>query len=179
MFFSLIFFLTLTAPAQNTRYQTYTAVMKIMATKDGQQYEWENKNISVVLDYKNGDFTCRLMNTDFYDAAHPQNFVSDTLEDKLEYTLSGIFPVFDIIHQKTINQDYKVELQLTSQELMLNYTILFDMTIMRPNPSGDGNYRAFRMEGKIYNHKAHIPAFRGFDDEITMRLAFNGYAIMN
>jgi len=179
IFFSLILFITLTAPAQTTRYQTYTAVMKIIATKDGQQLEWENKNISVLLDYTNGDFTCRLMNTDFYDAAHPQNFVHDTIQDQLEYTLTGIFPVRDIINQKTINQDYKVELQLISQELMLNYTILFDMIIMRPDSSGDGNYRVFRMEGTIYNHEARIPVFAGFDDKIIMRLAFNGYAIMN
>ena len=179
IFILLISFFTSMAPAQTTRYQTYTAVMKIIATKNGQQFEWENKNISVVLDYKNGNFTCRLVNTDFYDAAHPENFVSDTIHDQLEYTLSGIFPVREIINQKNINRDYKVELQLTNPELMLNYTILFDMHIMRPSSSGDGNYRVFRMEGKIYNDKADIPAFSGFDDEITLRLAFNGYAVMN
>ncbi len=177
IFFSLILFFTLTAPAQTSRYQTYTAVMKITATKNGQQYEWENKNITVVLDYKNGDFICRLKNTDFYDLANPQNFVSDSIQDQLEFTLTGIFPVREIINQKTINQNYKVELQLANQELMLNYTILFNMTIMRPNASGDGNYRVFQMEGKIYNDDAGLPAFRNFDNEITIRIGFNGYAV--
>ncbi|NOX85221.1 MAG: hypothetical protein GXO86_04535 [Chlorobi bacterium] len=177
LFLLLISFLTSAVTAQSTRYQTYSAIMKITATKNGQQYEWENKNITVVLDYKTGNFTCRLQNTDFYDPANPQNFVSDSIQDRLEFSLTGIFPVREIINQKTINQNYKVELQLSNQELMLNYTILFDMTIMRPNPSGDGNYRVFQMEGTIYNDEAGLPAFRNFDNEITVRLAFNGYAV--
>lgn len=179
IFLLLISFAFATAPAQTVRYQTYTAVMKISATKDGQQFQWENKKISVVLDYKTGNFTCRLKNTDFYDPRHPQNFETDTVLNQLEYTLSGIFPIRDIIHQQTIRQDYKVELQLTNQELMLNQTILFDMNIMRPNPSGGGNYRVFTMEGKLNNAETGLPAFRKFDDEITIRLGFNGYAVSN
>lgn len=175
----LISFAFTTSPAQTIRYQTYTAVMKITATKDGQQYQWENKKISVVLDYKTGEFTCRLKNTDFYDPDNPQNFATNTALNQLDYTLSGIFPIRHIIHQQTIRQDYKVELQLSNQELMLNQTILFDMSIMRPNPSGDGNYRVFSLEGTMNNAEADLPAFRKFNDEITIRLEFNGYAVVN
>jgi len=181
LIFLLLFSIAFTtAAAQTTRYQTYTAVMKITATKDGQQYQWENKRISVVLDYKTGNFTCRLKNTDFYDPGHPQNFFeTDTVLNQLEYTLSGIFPIRNIINQQTIRQDYKVELQLTNQELMLNQTILFDMSILRPNPSGDGNYRVFTLEGKMNNAETELPAFRKFDDGINIRLGFNGYAVSN
>lgn len=162
-----------------TRYQTYTAVMKIAATKDGQQYEWENKNITVVLNYQTGEFTSRIKNHDFYDPTKPQNFNSDSIQDQIEYTLNGVFPIREIINQQTISQNYQVELHLNNEESMSHHTLLFNMAVMRPGSGGSGNYRVFTLEGTLYNDETNLPAFKGFDNEITIRLSFNGYAVTN
>jgi len=162
-----------------TRYQTYTAVMKIAATKDGKQYEWENKNITVVLNYQTGEFTSRLTNHDFYDPAEGRVFVNDSVSEKKEYTLNGVFPIRDIINQQTISQNYQVELHLNNEESMSHHTLLFNMTVMRPGSGGSGNYRVFTLVGTLYNDETNLPAFKGFDNEITIRLGFNGYAVTN
>lgn len=162
--------------AQQAQYQTYTAVMKIIAFKDGEQFQWENKNISVRLDYKIGDFITRLTNLDFVNADADRSQISDTiLQQELEYTLKGIFPVRDIINQKQINQNYTVELLLNNDELRLREPILFNMRITRPSQGENATYRVFSLQGKLYNNLLNLPAFEGFDDEIEIWLAFNGY----
>lgn len=166
--------LILSAFPQQTQYQTYTSVLKISASKEGEIFQWENKNITVRLDYKTGDFITRLKNIDFQYSEQPVQSISDTTSRELEYTFTGNFPIHDILNQKQINQNYTVELQLNNDELSLRKTILFDMTITRPS-SGEGSYRVFSLHGKLYNDQLQLPAFEGFDDEIEIWLAFNGY----
>lgn len=170
----LALFSALPAFVQQTQYQTYTSVLKINASKDGETYQWENKNISVRLDYKTGDFITRLRNTDFRQNQQSFTQVVDSVDQELEYTFKGTFPINDILNQKQINQNYTVELELNNNELSIRETLLFDMTITRPS-SGDGNYRVFSLHGKMYNDQLQFPAFEGFDDEIEIWLAFNGF----
>jgi len=174
LFVIIALFCTFPLAAQQPQYQTYTSVMKISASKDGETYQWENKNITVRLDYKIGEFISRLKNHDFEQTGSEAFVIADSTEQELEYTLKGIFPANDIINQKQINQNYTVELMLNNDELRLREPILFDMTITRPS-SGEGNYRVFSLHGKMYNYKLNLPAFEGFDDEIEIWLAFNGF----
>lgn len=167
-------FCNLSLTAQQPQYQTYTAIMKIGAVKEGEHFRWENKNITVRLDYKIGEFISRLKNHDFQNTETLTSTIVDSTEQELEYTLKGVFPIYDIINQKQINQIYTVELQLNNDELSLREAILFDMTITRPS-SGEGNYRVFSLHGKLHNDKLNLPAFDGFDDEIEIWLVFNGF----
>lgn len=167
-------FCSLPAFMQQTQYQTYTSVLKISASKDGETYQWENKNISVRLDYKTGDFITRLRNTDFHQNQQPLQQAIDSVDQELEYTFKGTFPINDILNQKQINQNYTVELELNNNDLSIRETLLFDMTITRPS-SGEGDYRVFSLHGKLYNNQLQLPAFEGFDDDIEIWLAFNGF----
>lgn len=170
--FILLF--TITLFAQQRQYQTYTAILKITATKEGEKLNWKNKNILVRLDYKIGEFFTRLRNVDFENTDQFNQPVSDTVIQEMEYTFKGILPIRDIINQKQIKQQYTVELMLNNEELSLREPILFDMTITRPS-SGEGNYRVFSLHGKLYNDQLQLPAFEGYDDEIEIWLAFNGF----
>lgn len=170
--FLLLF--TITLVAQQPQYQTYTAILKIVATKDGEQLKWENKNILVRLDYKIGEFITRLKNVDFQNSDQFNQPAADSTIQEMEYTFKGIFPIRDIINQKQIKQQYTVELLLNNEELSIREPVLFDMTITRPS-SGEGNYRVFSLRGKLYNDQLQLPAFEGFDDEIEIWLAFNGF----
>jgi len=174
LFVIIALFCTLYLAAQQPQYQTYTSVMKISASKDGETYKWENKNITVRLDYKIGEFISRLKNIDFQYTDQFAQSIADTSEQELEYTFKGVFPINDILNQKQINQNYTVELQLNNDELSLRESILFDMVITRPS-SGEGNYRVFSLHGKLHNDKLNLPAFEGFDDEIEIWLVFNGF----
>ena len=167
-------FSTLPAFMQQTQYQTYTSVMKISASKGGETYQWENKNISVRLDYKTGHFITRLRNTDFHQNQQSFQQLTDSVKQELEYTFKGTFPINDILNQKQINQNYTVELELNNNDLSIRETLLFNMTITRPS-SGGSDYRVFSLHGKLYNDQLQLPAFEGFDDEIEIWLAFNGF----
>jgi len=170
--FAILFSTTLFS--QQRQYQTYSAILKIAATKDGEQFTWENKNILVRLDYKIGEFITRLKNIDFKNSDQINQLNADTTTLELEYTFKGIFPIRDIINQKQINQHYTQELILNNEDLGIRAPVLFDMTVTRPG-SGEGNYRVFSLQGKLYNDQLQIPAFEGFDDEIEIWLAFNGF----
>ena len=172
---AIIVFAVNTGLAQETRYQTFTAALKINAFKEGENFQWENKNITTFLDYRNGDFITRLKNTDFYSTVHPEFHQQKDGGAELEYLFKGIFPITDIINQKSINQTYPVELQLICEELGLDKTIAFQMTITRPG-SGSKNYRIFSLQGKLYNDELQLPAFEGFDNEIDIWIVFNAYS---
>jgi len=161
--------------AQETRYQTFKAALKINAFKEGENYQWENKDITTLLDYRNGDFIVRLKNTDFHSTVHPEFHETPLEEEEWEYLFKGILPITDIINQLNISQTYPVELQLICEELRLEETIAFQMTITRPG-SGSTNYRIFSFQGKLYNDELQLPAFEGFDNEIEVRIIFNAYS---
>lgn len=157
------------------RYQTYQSKMKIIAIKQGQEYQWENKNITVLLDYQNGDFLVKLRNSDFLMNALDSPDTSE-IQDITEYQLRGIFPIRAIINQKQINQHYNVELQLVNDERDINNTLRFDLEVTNPGTTR-ANYRIFILQGILYNNEVHIPAFAGFDNDITIRIGFNGYFV--
>lgn len=171
---TLLFFITATLFAQVPQYQTYTAELKLSASKDGETFQWENKNITVRLDYKNGEFISRLTNYDFRATEFDEPNIADSTYE-YEYTFKGIFPIRDIINQKNISQNYTVELQLNNDELYIRETILFDMTITRPSSTSRGSYRVFSLHGKLYNNQLQLPALEGFDDEVDIWMLFNGF----
>jgi hypothetical protein len=169
--------LNINAIKAQSRFQTYSSIMKIVATSNNQNYEWENDDITVMLNYKTGEFQASLKNTDFIDYNHPQNFINDTSLLQINYTLKGIFPIRELINQQTESQLYKIELQLINEELNYHRTFLFDMTVTFPNPSGNSNYRVFILETSFYNSEYNLPAFKKFDGEINIKFAFNGYIV--
>ena len=170
------FFLLLqSAPAQQTRYQTNKAALKISAFKNGENYQWENKEILVFLDYRTGNFVTRLKNTDFRSTVHPEFHVLPPAEEETEYLFKGILPINDIINQKSINQTYPIELQIVNEALGLDETLSMQMTITRPG-SGAANYRVFSLAGKMYNDQLQLPAFLGFDNEIEIWIVFNAFS---
>ncbi|MCF6171190.1 MAG: hypothetical protein L3J66_09460 [Bacteroidales bacterium] len=160
---------------QEVRYQTYKAQLKISAFKDGENYQWENKNITVVLDYRTGDFITRLKNTDMLSTVQPGFNQQDSVPDELEYVFKGIFPVTEIIDQRSISRTYPVELQLTCDYLGLDETLGFEMSITRPG-TNSGNYRVFSLHGKMYNDQLRLPAFAGFDNEIDLWILFSAFS---
>jgi len=160
--------------AQQPNYKTYTSVIKLIAFQGNENYQWENKDNTVVLDYKNGDFIVRLKNKDFYNPLHPQPADPELEEEEREFVIQGILPIRDIINQKSINQKYNVELQLICDDLWLNETINFVMTITRPGTSSQ-NYRIFSLHGILYNDQLKLPFFEGFNNEIEMIIGFNGF----
>lgn len=177
LFAVVLLFISLSIFAQQAQYQTYTAVLKMSATKDGEQFQWENKNITVRLDYKTGEFISRLKNHDFHNSGDEfsTTSIADSTEQELEYTFKGVFPIRDIINQKQISQKYTVELQLDNYELSIRETILFNMSITRPSSGEGGNYRVFNLQGKLYNNQLNFPSLKGFDDEIEVWIIFNGF----
>lgn len=162
--------------AQQTRYQTNKAALKINAFKEGENYQWENKNITVLLDYRNGDFISRLKNTDFYSTVQPEIHEQTPEGEELEYVFKGILPITEIINQKSISQVYPVELQLICEALGLDETIGFQMTITRPGSGSSQNYRIFSLQGKLFNEELQFPAFAGFDNEIELWINFNAFS---
>jgi hypothetical protein len=159
-----------------SRFQTYQSVMKISAFKNGENQQWENKNVRVVLDYQSGEFTVKLDNRDFYQNQTNLPVVPDSMNRDLEYTFKGILPIREIINQKQIKQNYVFEAQLINYDLSLNNPVKFDVNVTNPGTS-QNNYRIFMMHGKLYNDELHLPAFEGFDNEIEIWLGFNGYMV--
>jgi hypothetical protein len=161
--------------AQETRYQTNKAALKISAFKGDENFQWENKDITAYLDYRNGDFIVRLKNTDFRSTVHPEFHQQASDGEEMEYVFKGILPIREIINQKNINQTYPVELQIICEELDIDQTLGFQLTITRPG-SGSANYRIFSFQGKMYNEQLKLPAFEGFDDEIEIWIVFNAFS---
>jgi hypothetical protein len=173
---SVLFFLSVTIVlAQQSKYITYSSLMKIKAKKNGEPVEWENKNVSVNFDYKTGEFITYLTNTDFVNPDADKNMVKEDVAPRRQLTLEGTLPISDIIGQQQANQNYKVELQLTSEELNLSETILFDMLITKPESGESKSNRFFTLNGILYNDQTNFPAFAGYDNEIQVWLIFSGF----
>lgn len=165
-------------PAQQLHYQTNKAALKISAFKDGENFQWENKDITVFLDYRNGDFITRLKNSDFRSTVHPEYHEKPLAEEEIEYTFKGILPITEMINQKSINQTYPLELQLICDALNVDQTLGFLVTVTRPG-TGAANYRIFSFSGKLYNDDLQLPAFGGFDNTIEIWIVFNAFSNTN
>jgi hypothetical protein len=170
----LILFSTTILLAQQTQFITHNSLMKIKASKNGEPDEWENKNVSVNFDYKTGEFITHLTNTDFVKPDTDINMSKDSDAPSRQLTLGGTLPISEIINQRQANQNYKVELQLTVDDLNITETILFDMLITRPESGESKSYRMFTLNGILYNDKTNLPAFAGYDNEIQIWLLFSG-----
>ena len=88
--------------------------------------------------------------------------------------LVGIMPIDQIINQKIINQEYDIELQLINNDISLSEVLNFKMNIMLPN-QGPDNYRVFTLTGTLYNDVLNLKAFKGYDNEVEIRLMFNAF----
>lgn len=175
-YFLFISFITcnLLSYGQAPKYQTYSANLLIIATKGGENYQWQNKNITVTLNYKTGNFKAIIHNSDFYNKETDIRVNEDSISDNSEFMLIGIMPIDQIINQKIINQEYDIELQLINNDISLSEMLNFKMNIMRPN-QGPDNYRVFTLTGTLYNDTLNLPAFKGYDNEVVIQLMFNAF----
>ncbi len=167
--FALIFVFSFTF-SQESHYQTIKAALKVTATKDGRQFNWENKNLAIRLDYKTGNFIARINSNDFTGPEAGKDNTEPDADVERNYVFKGILPVRQLINQKSITQGHTVEMQLICDELMLNEAVQFQMSVTRP---GAGNYRIFTLSGKLYNDEVNIPAFKDYDNEINLFIIFN------
>lgn len=159
---------------QAPKYQTYSANLLIIATKAGEDHQWQNKNITVTLNYKTGNFKAIINNSDFYNKQTEVRVQEDSISGNSEFQLIGIMPIEQIINQKVINQECDIELQLINNNISLSEMLNFKMNIMRPNQGRD-NYRVFTLTGTLYNDILNLPAFKGYDNEVEIRLMFNAF----
>jgi len=161
--------------AQQPGYQTYSSSVKLVAQQGEEDYQWENEDIVVVLNYETGDFIAKLKNRDFYNTLHPAPSDPDLEVEDREFLFKGIFPIDDIINQQSTNQNYVIELDFICDDLNLYESVNFDMTITRPGSSSAGNYRIFSLHGILYNDQLDLPFFTGFNNEIEIYINFNGF----
>lgn len=163
---------------QGAGYIIQKPVLKISADKNGENFQWENKNISIALNYKTGEFAMKLSNKDFVmnKTSQPEN--PDSFESEREFSLTGLFPIDQIIDQLQNNQQYNVELQLSNWDLSLDNTLNFNLNVTNPGTS-KAQYRMFQMNGKLYNDELQLPAFEGYDNEIEIWIYFNGFKNVN
>jgi len=147
----------------------------LVAQQGEESYQWENSDNTVYLDYKTGDFKVRMKNSDFYNPLHPAPSDSELEQEVREFIFQGILPIYDMINQKNINQQYNIELDLVCDDLRLFETVNFNMTITRPNASSGSNYRIFSLQGMLYNDQLNLPFFEGFNNEIELNIVFNGF----
>lgn len=173
--FCAVMFTVIGSMAQESHYQTYSTSLTIIATKDGHDLQWENKQIPIVLNYKTGDFVATIKGNDFADkgAGQPMVDTAAASPDRV-FTITGVFPVDNLIDQQEINAQYTVELQLTNNDNSLFETILFKMDVTKPG-AGQANYRIFVLTGTLYANDLDLPAFAGMDNEITLQLFFNAF----
>lgn len=174
----MCFFATMVFAQQGAGYVIQNPVMKIIATKDGQDYQWENKNISVALAYQTGQFAIKLSNNDFVMNKTSEMENQDPDETSREFSITGIFPIEQIIDQLPNNQQYNVELQLSNWDLSLDKTLNFNLNVTNPG-TNKAQYRMFQMNGKLYNDELQLPAFAGFDNEVEIWILFNGFKNTN
>jgi len=160
--------------AQAPKFQTYSADLLIIATKNGISQQWQNKDILVNLNYKTGNFKAIINNSDFYNKQTNTKINKDSISNESEFIFKGNLPINQILNQKTINQDYDIELQLTNNDINFSETINMKMNIMRPNQNSN-SYRAFTLTGILYNDELNLPAFKGYDNEVEMRIMFNAF----
>ncbi len=160
--------------SQEAKYQTYSAKMEVVATKDGQEHQWQNSNIIVNLNYKTGNFKIELRNSDFFNRETNQPANENNPEEEITYLFKGYLPIEQIIDQKMSSQDYIVELQLTNDDINFSEVIQFNMNVLRTSQQS-GSYRVFTFFGTLYNDDINLPAFDGYDNEIKIRIIFNAF----
>lgn len=165
---------TLLSYSQEPNFQTYSADLLIIATKDGKDYQWENKNISVTLNYKTGAFKAVINNRDFYNKQTNTKIKEDSISVDSEFIITDIMPIEQIINQKTVNQVYDIELQLINRSINLSEMLNFKMNIMRTSQNPD-SYRVFTLTGTLNNDQLNLPAFSGYDNEVEIRIIFNAF----
>ncbi len=160
--------------AQSPQYKTYSADLLVIATKANQNHQWQNKNIAVSLNYKTGSFKIIVNSSDFYNKQNNKvpNKNGDVIRS--EYIFEGNMPIEQIINQKTDNQNYDLELQFTNTDISFSEMVNFKMDIMRTSQAAN-SYRVFTLSGILYNDEINIPAFKGYDNEIELRIIFNAF----
>jgi len=164
-------FITNISFAQQAKYQTFKAKMTVVGEKDGEQQQWNNNDITVSLDYESGNFISRLKNTDFLNK-ETYNTLQNEENDERELKLTGTFPIERIIDQKPINATYNVEMQLTTPED--TFILNFNVEVTKPG-EGQKGYRIFLVRGILYNDETNFEAFVGYENEISIILAFNAF----
>jgi len=171
LFLTQILFLSAGVFAQQAKYQTFKAKMTLIGEREGEQKQWDNDNITVALDYETGNFISRMYNTDFIEKYAGGDIPEDEF-NKEDIVLKGTFPIERIIDQKPITASYDVEMELTTpaDTFILNFTI----EVSRPG-EGKAAYRIFLMRSTLYNDQTNFKAFKGYENEISMLLAFNAY----
>jgi len=158
--------------SQQAKYQTFKAKMTIIGEKEGEKMQWDNNNITVALDYENGNFISRLKNTDFYLKEYELQETEENIEER-GIQLKGIFPIEQMIDQRAINASYNVELELITTDD--SYFLNFNIDVTRPN-DGQKTYRIFIMRGIFYNDETNFSAFEGYENEINLIVAFNAFS---
>ncbi|GEM_PF-450401 len=165
----LIFF---SGRTQEAKYQTYSADLEIIATKDGVDYQWQNSDILVNLNYKTGKINIEIKSNDFHNKGQAKP--TENLNNDLRYSLIGYLPIEQVINQKTNTKQYTVELQLINDNIDFSDVLNFTMSVMRTNQQAN-SYRVFTFVGTLYNDKLQIPAFKEFDNQIDIRIMFNAF----
>ena len=174
LFFIAMLICTTFTFAQGPNFQTYSADLLVIATKGGENIQWQNKDIRVTLNYKTGSFKAVINNNDFYNKQTNIKVSEDKISSNTEFLIIGNMPINQIINQKLINQNYDVELQLTNKEISFSETINFKMNIMRPSQNAS-SYRVFTLTGVLYNDELNLPAFKGYDNEVEVHIIFNAF----
>lgn len=170
----LFLLINYTAISQSAKYQTYTADLTIIATKDSQDVQWQNKSILVNMDYKTGKITIEINNSDFFNKSTQEKAREGEEVRDTKYTLVGMLPIDQIINQKQSNQEYTVELQLINDDIDFRNVLNFKMNVMRTSQQS-GSYRVFTFSGLLYNDELKLPAFKGYDNEVEIRIMFNAF----
>ena len=165
----LIFF---SGRTQEAKYQTYSADLEIIATKDGVDYQWQNSDILVNLNYKTGKINIEIKSNDFHNKGQAKP--TENLNNDLRYSLIGYLPIEQVINHKTNTKQYTVELQLINDNIDFSDVLNFTMSVMRTNQQAN-SYRVFTFVGTLYNDKLQIPAFKEFDNQIDIRIMFNAF----
>lgn len=169
----LLLFVSIVAGAQGVKYQTYSADLLIIAHNDSQDFQWQNKDILASLDYKTGDIKIEISNNDFYNKETQAKVVDEN--DEIIYNFIGILPIDQILNQKPSSQDYTVELQLKNDNIDFSEVVNFRMNVLRTSKQS-GSYRVFTFSGVIYNDELELPAFKGYDNEVEIRIMFNAFS---
>lgn len=176
LIFVLLLMVNSVLPQQSKRvFQTHNAELTVYAIRNNKGYEWKNDNIIVSLNYKTGQFLAKFTNNDFVRPGETIVSVNDSVDVNRVFELSGNFPVEEIVHQSSQEQQYNVELSFKNIENAEVYSILFKMKVIRPNKSSGGNYRIFILEGDLDTEEIKLSALKNFDKDVHLRLQFSGF----
>ena len=175
---SLIISVNAIGQVERNRYQTLSSVIQITASKNGESYIYENKNVNLVLDYKVGNFQAEFSNMGFVLTTDATSSSLDSLETEREFAFKGILPIDEIIQQLVIKKQYFVELELINWELDLNETLSFDLTVTNPGNTQQ-NYRMYSLHCKMKYQHLQLAAFEGFDDDVEIWINWTAYAIIH